>query len=712
MSTTSPATENQSRLALGALLLTTAVPGLLFAPVFGLSALVLPIAVILVLCFAVAELCRRAPALRAPLAVLAGLIGIVETELRGTTLAGLPTGATLRALADGASKSWLLTLQTTWPARPEPDLLLFVPLATLLIAVLGMELLRRPLLALLPSLVLLGISQAFVASSGPAAFVAALGYAVAAGVLLGATHGTVRAVLVLPTALIAVVAAVAAVAVIPVRAPAVALHDHPASPPLDQLANPLDELAGWLRQPASPVFSYTASAPVDRWRLAVLSDFNGVTWTSDPAPYRRMGLTIAPANGVTVATTEHSAQVTLLGASAGPWLPSQAMPASVSGVDSLIDERSGTLLATTPGVKGYGLSWWDPTVDATTLADAPIDATQQTGASLGSVPAGISQLATTAVHGMRPSFQAALVLARYLSQHYQLATGTDLPTGTGWPQLRSFLLDTKRGTTAQFAASYVVLARLLGIPARIAVGFHADRPGPGGRVVVREGDAFAWPEVAVTGIGWVPVDPTGAASSAAGTGNGLTGAVDKALAQLPRQQDLRSQPLSANPAPAPAPAHLTGTGDVLAWIAAVLLILVALVLLGVLAMPVARRVRYWHRRRLPGVAGVVAACQETVDRLRANGVPVGSGMTVRELTMTATPYVSRPVIVALRGLAEIADLALWSGPGIVIPDQAWAAVEQIRRGLRARPPAARLRAAFSPAGLVRPNGGARVVTVQ
>jgi hypothetical protein len=656
--------------------------------------------------------------------VLVGLLGIVETELLDTTVLGLPTGASLSALVEGATRSWLLTLQTTWPARPQPDLLLFVPLATLLVAALGVELLRRPLFALLPGLVFLGVSQAFVAATGPAALLAGLGYVAAAGILLGVTRAggaqTRRqrsargllgsAALVLPTALIAVIAAVLGVAVIPVRGPAVALREHPASPPVDQLANPLDELAGWLRQPADPVFSYTATAPVDRWRLAVLDDFDGVAWSPDQTPYRQTGVSIAPSQGLTVATDEQSARLDLLGDADGPWLPSQPMPASVSGVDSLIDQQSGTLIAARPGSTSYALSWWEPQVDADTLAESAIDPTQESDAPLGAVPPGIGALATTAVHGLRPSFQAALVLARYLSQHYQLATGTDLPTGAGWPQLRSFLLDTKRGTTAQFAASYVVLARLLGIPARIAVGFHTARPGADGRVVVDQGDAFAWPEVAVSGVGWVPVDPTGVTSSATGPGNSLTGAVDKALSDLPRQQDLRSQPLPDPKSTAASTARSLGGKGILGPIAMVVLILLILAILGMLAVPVLRRLRYWRRRRLPGTLGVVAAGQEAVDRLRANGVPVSGGMTVRELVATAAPHVSRPVVVALRELANVTDFALWSGPGVVIPDRAWAAVEAIRHGLRARPAGARLRAVFSLAGLW--NGGGRLATVE
>jgi hypothetical protein len=678
-----------------ALLFAAAIPGLLFAPVFGMTALLLPIAVVIVLCFAVTELCRRVlPQWRIPLTLLVGLLGIAETELRDTTLAGVPTGSTVRALIDGATRSWLETMQTTWPAKPEPELLLFVPMAVLLVAVLGVELASKPLFALLPSLLFLGVSQAFVASTGWVALVAGLGYAAVVGVLLA----TPSKILVLaPTALVAVLASVLALVVLPVRAPAVSLQDgHPAQAPAVQLANPMDDVAGWLRAPRTPVFSYTATGPVDRWRLAVLDDFNGVSWTPDASPYRRMGESVGPTPGLTVPTTLHSAQLSVAGEQGFPWLPSQTMPATVTGADPLIDQQSGTLMVPQPGPANYAMSWWEPTVTADTLADAAIDPGKETGTGLGAVPPGISQLAETAVHDTRPSFETALVLARYLSQHYQLATGTDLPTGSGWAQLRSFLLVTKRGTSVQFAAAYVVLARLLGIPARVAVGFHTPRPGANGRVVVHTGDAFAWPEVAVSGVGWVPVDPTGAASSTGGSDTGLTGAVDKAITELPNQQDLRSPPLPTNqPTAAASP---LGTGHVLPTIGAVLAGLLVLILLGFLAVPVLGRMRYWRRRRLTGVHGVAAACQEASDRLRANGVPVRVGMTVRELAISAGPHVPRTVLGGLRQLADVADLALWSGFGVGRPAPAWAAVDQIRGGLRTMPLGARLRAAFTVGG--------------
>ena len=52
-----------------------------------------------------------------------------------------------------------------------------------------------------------------------------------------------------------------------------------------------------------------------------------------------------------------------------------------------------------------------------------------------------------------------------------------------------------------------VLARLLGIPARVVVGYTAGTPA-GGNWVVKTSDAHAWPELYFQGLGWLRMEPT------------------------------------------------------------------------------------------------------------------------------------------------------------------------------------------------------------
>jgi protein-glutamine gamma-glutamyltransferase len=72
----------------------------------------------------------------------------------------------------------------------------------------------------------------------------------------------------------------------------------------------------------------------------------------------------------------------------------------------------------------------------------------------------------------------------------------------------AMLFGDKTGYCVHFAHAAVYLWRSLGIPARMGVGYHVeedDRRG-GSAMLVRAGDAHAWPELYVEGAGWVVLD--------------------------------------------------------------------------------------------------------------------------------------------------------------------------------------------------------------
>jgi hypothetical protein len=69
-------------------------------------------------------------------------------------------------------------------------------------------------------------------------------------------------------------------------------------------------------------------------------------------------------------------------------------------------------------------------------------------------------------------------------------------------------LDTRRGYCVHFASTMAVMARQLGIPARVAVGFTAGTRDAKGRYVVGLHDAHSWPELYFEGVGWVAFEPT------------------------------------------------------------------------------------------------------------------------------------------------------------------------------------------------------------
>ncbi len=72
-----------------------------------------------------------------------------------------------------------------------------------------------------------------------------------------------------------------------------------------------------------------------------------------------------------------------------------------------------------------------------------------------------------------------------------------------------FLFDLQRGYCDYFASAMVVMARAVGVPARLAVGYAMGHYDPqAGAYVVTEKDAHAWPEVYLAGYGWIPFEPT------------------------------------------------------------------------------------------------------------------------------------------------------------------------------------------------------------
>ncbi|HVL59497.1 MAG TPA: DUF3488 and transglutaminase-like domain-containing protein, partial [Burkholderiaceae bacterium] len=74
-----------------------------------------------------------------------------------------------------------------------------------------------------------------------------------------------------------------------------------------------------------------------------------------------------------------------------------------------------------------------------------------------------------------------------------------------------FLFGTRAGFCEHFSSAFVVLMRAMQIPARVVTGYHGAESNPASDYwIVRQGDAHAWAEVWLPGLGWVRVDPTAA----------------------------------------------------------------------------------------------------------------------------------------------------------------------------------------------------------
>src|SRR6478735_4420303 len=73
--------------------------------------------------------------------------------------------------------------------------------------------------------------------------------------------------------------------------------------------------------------------------------------------------------------------------------------------------------------------------------------------------------------------------------------------------IQRFVDDTHRGTEEQFVTAFVLMARALGVNARVATGFVVPPGELSAPLVLRSSHAAVWPEVEVVGEGWLAFDP-------------------------------------------------------------------------------------------------------------------------------------------------------------------------------------------------------------
>jgi len=152
-----------------------------------------------------------------------------------------------------------------------------------------------------------------------------------------------------------------------------------------------------------------------------------------------------------------------------------------------------------------------PHVAARQLAEAPATYPRQIEEVYLVLPSGLPQraveLAKEVTSESDTPYTRALALEAYLrSFPYDLEVANP-PKGRD--VVDYFLFDLQRGYCDYFASAMVVMARSVGVPARLAVGYAMGRyDSQQGVYVVTEKDAHAWPELYFADYGWIPFEPT------------------------------------------------------------------------------------------------------------------------------------------------------------------------------------------------------------
>jgi transglutaminase-like putative cysteine protease len=127
------------------------------------------------------------------------------------------------------------------------------------------------------------------------------------------------------------------------------------------------------------------------------------------------------------------------------------------------------------------------------------------------LPSRVTELAERATAEAESPYQQALLLEDYL-RNYEYTLDIPSPPGNR-DVVDYFLFDLQQGYCDYYASAMVVMARSVGLPARLAVGYamgsydHAKR-----KYVVIEKDAHSWAEIYFPSYGWIEFEPTAARS--------------------------------------------------------------------------------------------------------------------------------------------------------------------------------------------------------
>lgn len=291
--------------------------------------------------------------------------------------------------------------------------------------------------------------------------------------------------------------------------------------------NPIITLGDDLRRGTpSLALRYTSNQADGQYlRLTTLADFSGRSWgDSDPKILPENGVDAigaAPGLGPDVPVTAVTTDITVSNI-LSRWLPAPYAPTSVTG---LVGAWAWDPDALTIGTELSSARGQQYTVESQRIAPS-IDQLSAAGTTVEpgferylqvpeDLPPVVGSTALEVTAGATTNYEKAVALQDYFrggeftySENAPVDNGYD---GSGASVLDAFLA-AKAGYCVHFSSAMASMARTLGIPARIAVGFT---PGQGTlqddgttEYTVTTFNLHAWPELYFANVGWVRFEPT------------------------------------------------------------------------------------------------------------------------------------------------------------------------------------------------------------
>lgn len=652
----------------------------------------------------------------------------------------LPTLDALAAVAVGSVYGWadIVTLATPIGA---PQYIAVVPyVATWLVALVSTTLACRWLtrepravwkfavalagpVALYLAGVLMGTDQPYQAGIRGVVFGALaliwLGWRRPAGQIAQAGAARLRTRKLLGTAVVLVAAVVvgggAAFAIAPPNDQRFVLREE-IEPPFDPLdyPSPMAGFRNYSKQLTDEVlFSASGLKPGDRVRLATLDAYTGKLWNvtdtqtdaEGSGSFQLVGRNL-PAPTLITPDARNDVRFTIQGYQ-DVWIPGvgyptdlrfTAGPSAGAGDDLRYNVATGSAVITS-GLREGDSYVMDAQVQQT-VAPADLEGVDTATVQLSGVedvPDIVTVRAQEYVGDTQGAIQQleALRLGLVDNGYFSRGRASDpVPSraGHGADRITDLFERTQMvGDEEQYATAFALMARTLGYPARVVLGFAPDIQEGQSSVDVTGDDVTAWVEVPFVGVGWVPFDPTPEETDI--PQDQVPQPQSKPQPQVrqpPRLDDKKEDLLSPvqleenqeddNGLPFNLPGWVVALG--LSILIPAALFFVPLLIIGGIKARRARR----RRTRGPGHDRVAGAWEELTDRYSELGYAVPSRLT-RVMVASRLEQQLGAEAPRLRPLAASTDEAVFSGADIdeARSEQVWtealAAVEVARAGL-------------------------------
>ena len=442
----------------------------------------------------------------------------------------------------------------------------------------------------------------------------------------------------------------------------------------------------------------------DKIRLAALDDYSGKKWQApspsdagaDSGAYSLVGRDV-PRNDFITASQTRDIEVYINGYN-DIWLPSIGSATSLDLTQGALAPRRSELRfngKTGTGVLTGGLREGDSyrvsaqlqnvplegQLDNVPVADLELPEAEPAPAALVEAMQKFTAEETSPYLQLR-AIEEAIKAQGYLS-HGTASDQAPSRAGHGLDRMQElFDLTYMIGDQEQYASAMALMARELGYPSRVVVGF-APKSVTGASTEIRGSDVTAWVEVPFEGFGWVAFDPTPDQTDAPVNTSEQPQTKPRAQVRQPPQTEAQPDEL-ITAADRPADDPQEDRGDWPLWAIVLVISLAVPIVLYCLPLLIFWLLRARRRRiRRSGSSDqqVAGAWDETIDRLAELGYAIPERET--------RPVVAKSLHPELVPVAHMADRAVFGGEELPETEAAavWEESQRIIRqaGLDAKP---------------------------